>query len=171
MQFNSFKILNYKCFRETAIELGPGFNIITGQNNAGKTALLEALSLRFHPRPHRSRMTAPTQTSQVDLISSVTVKVTLDRAEMLEGFLKPGNGLNIPAPTPRFSDGNISEPAVANQFLERLFNRDTFIFNGRLNGGPGGTVAWETSQLPSLDCYEAIGGTFLQTQVNQQQVP
>lgn len=45
MYISKFQVSNYKSFRDTVeITLTPGINIITGQNNVGKTALLEALS-------------------------------------------------------------------------------------------------------------------------------
>jgi len=48
MYISKFQVLNYKSYRDsTEIELKRGFNILTGQNSAGKTALLEALSLDF----------------------------------------------------------------------------------------------------------------------------
>lgn len=50
----SFKIENYKSFRETEIiRLTDGFNVLIGKNNVGKTALLEALGLKFPNKPHR----------------------------------------------------------------------------------------------------------------------
>jgi AAA15 family ATPase/GTPase len=36
------------------LEFSPGINIIVGQNNSGKTALLEALTMNFDNVPHRS---------------------------------------------------------------------------------------------------------------------
>lgn len=61
MYFTEFQLHNYKSFLDSGvITLKPGFNIITGQNNAGKTALLEALGLEFPSRPHKSvATTAP----------------------------------------------------------------------------------------------------------------
>ncbi len=53
MRIAKIKIRNYKSFRESGeLEFTSGFNIIAGQNNTGKTALLEALGLRFNPNPH-----------------------------------------------------------------------------------------------------------------------
>lgn len=55
MRINKFKIMNYKCFWETDyVHLFPGFNIVVGPNNIGKTALLESLSLHATSQPHRS---------------------------------------------------------------------------------------------------------------------
>jgi recombinational DNA repair ATPase RecF len=61
MRICSFKIKNYKSFLEPReLPLEEGFNLIVGQNNVGKTALLEALSLGFIGKPHRSQLTAKT---------------------------------------------------------------------------------------------------------------
>lgn len=56
MYISKFELRNYKSYYEpNAIELGPRFNIITGQNNAGKTALLNALTLNFTGDPIEAR--------------------------------------------------------------------------------------------------------------------
>jgi recombinational DNA repair ATPase RecF len=45
MYISKFQVINYKSYRESGdVEFKPGFNILTGQNSAGKTALLEALT-------------------------------------------------------------------------------------------------------------------------------
>jgi len=50
-------ITNLRCFHQTTVEFQPGINVILGENNAGKTALLCALRLvfdrsgRLHPAP------------------------------------------------------------------------------------------------------------------------
>ena len=60
MYISKITVANYKCFLEpTTLELGPGFNVIVGQNSSGKTALLEALSLSFGHVPHRSAFDFP----------------------------------------------------------------------------------------------------------------
>ena len=57
MHIQRLRVLNYKSFRDSGfIELGPGFNVIVGQNNSGKTALLEAFGLHMGVnKPHRRR--------------------------------------------------------------------------------------------------------------------
>ena len=94
MRFLRFRISNHKCFEESQeIQLGPTLNVIVGRNNSGKTALLEALSLGFAARPHRSlrtlsrRDTPPRPASTVDF----TVAVTLDD-------LRGTNQVFLPAP-------------------------------------------------------------------------
>ncbi|WP_449420567.1 ATP-dependent nuclease [Phormidium nigroviride] len=58
MYISRFQLLNYKSFRDSGVlEFQPGINIIVGANNSGKTALLEALSLNFDKKSHRSLKT------------------------------------------------------------------------------------------------------------------
>lgn len=58
MRISRFQIRNYKSFLVSEeVSLTSGFNVIIGQNNAGKSALLEALSTSFENMPHRSRKT------------------------------------------------------------------------------------------------------------------
>ena len=40
-------ITNFRCFCQTTVDFQPGLNVILGENNAGKTALLRALRLVF----------------------------------------------------------------------------------------------------------------------------
>lgn len=72
MHISRFQLLNYKSFRDSgALEFQPGINIIVGANNAGKTALLEALSLNVENNPHRSLKT------EQDFNSDSCAKVSL----------------------------------------------------------------------------------------------
>jgi len=58
---SSFRVVNFKSFSDSQeISLSPGFNVIVGQNNVGKTALLQAMTLRQNSQPHRSLATMPT---------------------------------------------------------------------------------------------------------------
>ena len=58
MHISKLKIESYKSFHfSDDLNLKPGFNVIVGQNNAGKTALVEALSLDFSDIPHLSVVT------------------------------------------------------------------------------------------------------------------
>lgn len=56
MEIREYRVLNYKGFRDTGwLEFGPRFNVIVGENNSGKTALLETMRFRScASQPHRS---------------------------------------------------------------------------------------------------------------------
>lgn len=106
MYLRHFEIRNYKSFRaETTIDFLPGFNIITGKNNAGKTSLLEALALNFNPLPHRSLQTVPAVGLHPPQISSALMTFVLSREELLillrsspfqYSLIKPANTFRFP---------------------------------------------------------------------------
>jgi hypothetical protein len=83
MEIRKIRVINYKCFREPAeIALQPGFNIITGRNSIGKTALLEALSLQVGSNPHRSVVTVPTSNHSPDPNSVVDMSIRVGNADL-----------------------------------------------------------------------------------------
>jgi hypothetical protein len=89
-----FSVKNYKSFSDSdagAGSLTPGINVIVGQNNAGKTALLEALTFRFKPALHRSLQTHPTPDAVVATTATSTIDVQFDRGELL-GFVADHGG-------------------------------------------------------------------------------
>lgn len=61
MRIESVWIRNYRSFRDSGeITLSPGWNLIVGANNVGKSSLLDCLSGRFSASPHRSLVSLPT---------------------------------------------------------------------------------------------------------------
>ncbi len=72
------RIKNYKSYLDSGeIEFAPGMNVIVGKNDAGKSALVEALSLSFASKPHRTFATAPSAFSQVKPESEVEMTFLL----------------------------------------------------------------------------------------------
>lgn len=45
MYISKVKIHNFKCYRDFEISLSEGLNIVVGDNEAGKTTILEAINL------------------------------------------------------------------------------------------------------------------------------
>src|SRR5687768_3040993 len=56
MQVTRLDIRNLRCFRDVTLGPAPGLNVITGDNGAGKTSLLEALHLMAYGRSFRGRV-------------------------------------------------------------------------------------------------------------------
>lgn len=111
------KIFNYKSFLESEeIEFGKGFNVIVGENNAGKTALLEALKPYFEHHPHRSLITIPSPDSVPTPLSKVELKIKISKEEFLvltENTAKLSNG---------FFSIRISEAISNQQYLDTVDN-------------------------------------------------
>ncbi|HLP90023.1 MAG TPA: AAA family ATPase [Nostocaceae cyanobacterium] len=86
MYLSKFQLFNYKSFLDSSLlEFTPGINIIVGQNNTGKTALLEALTLNFNNCPHKSIATLPTENSVLkDPDSRAKIYLSLTKNELRE---------------------------------------------------------------------------------------
>lgn len=82
MKISSFKVTNYKSFIDSGVlNFEEGFNVIVGQNNVGKSALLEALSLEFKSCPHRSLSSVPYRGALNNSISSVKFSLAITGGE------------------------------------------------------------------------------------------
>jgi len=140
MYISSFSIENYKSFRETPeIALTPGFNVIVGQNNVGKTALIEALSMRAGSQPHRSRETAPTRDTPLTNLSKALIKLALSGIELLPFLRRLGN---FYFPTPQ-SDARVA----ARDLMEMLRKPELTLTTSWYNGGIS-TAAFTSDLIP-----------------------
>ena len=76
MYIATLAITNFRCFNQTTVEFQPGINVILGENNAGKTALLCALRLVFD-RSSRLRPDFPDFYQGIDdFTKAPTISVT-----------------------------------------------------------------------------------------------
>jgi predicted ATPase len=83
MSIKSLHLKNYKSYEDSnKVEFSPGINIIVGQNNSGKTALLEALTLRFPNNPHRNIEKLPNDFSRIRTNSNALVELSLGKNEL-----------------------------------------------------------------------------------------
>ena len=163
MYIKKFRLLNYKSYIDPELlELLPGINIIVGQNNSGKTALLEALTLRLLNVPHRSVRSLPTAFSKLSSESSAEVVIVLEKTELhslLEQLPQP-LGLLIPSnPGSQGNGENFSswwdgEPQQAEQ-LGEYFNRwlartDSIELNLSLSGDSADSI-----QIPITGFFDS----------------
>ena len=97
MQIRSIRVLNYKCFNDSGeISIPSAFTIVTGKNNAGKTALTQAISLTIEDKPHRSPDTAPSPSTPTKGPSTVHLKIALSVSEFYELVSLHGQDFNLP---------------------------------------------------------------------------
>jgi hypothetical protein len=126
------QINNYKGFKSSdPISFGPGFNVVVGKNNAGKTALADALSLKFKSIPHRSAQGSLSEPSSIHL------KIKLSAEEGF-GFVGALNAVSVSAKHPTRVADSI---AALRTYLENgveveaTFGNGTFT-NSRVSGVP-----------------------------------
>jgi predicted ATPase len=148
---SSIEVHNYKSYDASGrLDLTPGFNIITGQNSAGKTALLEALGLSFSDNPHRSTKKLPTRSTLVEPKSWVELTIKCQLNEMLKLALAQRNGFSIAAPSEAvvmgghhtnpynftynvtLESGNTEE---RNAFINWVFSQKEYTFKFKVTGG------------------------------------
>ena len=126
MYIQSLTIKNYKSFGPAVtVNFTPSFNIVVGQNNAGKTALLEALTLYIASHPHRSMVTVPIARATPLVTSSQTrISFTLDPSEF-DYFLRHGMPLNGVAIMIMEDPRPLPAPAPTEEIALKIFNTIT----------------------------------------------
>lgn len=165
MYISRFQVGNYKSFREPiALEFTQGFNIISGQNNSGKTALLEALALFFTGSPHRSTKTVPARDTVPYQLSWADVSFALPPKELKELMLTSPSTLytvakpDLGSPFARkngFIDDSIQS---ANRLLEAIFAEDLLTFKVRFQTPASGhSPICASLEVPSYGLYAAQG--------------
>lgn len=98
MRIDQVWIENYKCFESATLEFGPRFTVLVGQNNAGKTAFLEAirpaaLGNKPHrkPEPRDGTIAIPPQPNSV-----VKYRVSFSGEELRRRILARGGAIHLP---------------------------------------------------------------------------
>lgn len=130
MYIERFQVTNYCCFADTGeVLLRPGFNLVIGPNNVGKTVLLEALVLgQFRSRPHRTSRQSRSQ--PINPNSTLDIDLILTGGELKSILLSDGRDFWIRVPGARIQGNGPIE------FLSEIFQRDELTFALRnMNGG------------------------------------
>ncbi|HEY8936714.1 MAG TPA: AAA family ATPase [Cyclobacteriaceae bacterium] len=85
MKIKDIRIQNYKSWSDSKLlKIYDGLNVIVGQNNVGKTALLEALSLMRGSAPHRTLITKPEHDSHIDTNATFTATFQFEENELFK---------------------------------------------------------------------------------------
>ena len=97
MQLRTAQIVGFQSFEDTgAIEFGEGINLVVGQNNAGKSALLRALLAAMPNDAHRS----PKEHRKEALPQPKTLfTIQISGAELIDGVISSGSQWVFPAPS------------------------------------------------------------------------
>src|ERR1700727_2057845 len=124
MRIRKFSARNYKSILQVGpFDLTDGFNIITGQNAAGKTALLELLSLQFAAKPHRSVKTVPNKGDITDSSSVALAELQIKNSELKRILRNSAQPVWVPFPDPKSSLAQeISATDFTGPFIERFIN-------------------------------------------------
>ena len=151
MRISKFQILNYKGYIDSGtLVFTPGFNIVVGQNNAGKTTLLNALALNFSGKPHKSIEAIPTATSPINPNSSASVTLTVNSQELRNILLTSNVEVRIPIPK-----GEIESSTTLLKGL--LANTEISFTIGLIAAATAAQK--QPISFPTFATYECDGGT------------
>lgn len=160
MHISKFQLINYKSFRESdELILNPGMNLIVGQNNAGKTTLIEGLSLRFSLKPHRTLGQSTESDSRTPVQSIARVTFTLSHEELWSLLRKMKSGFMIPLPNHEViyesNDNAILTPDErAKIFIETLLSQDYFELEVGLKADERDKATIFATKIPAIGRYE-----------------
>lgn len=130
VQISKLRVLNYKGFLDSGwIDFPRGFTVIVGQNNSGKTALLETFRLtNFTAKPHRSQ--ARDEATPLNPNCVIEVELGLTGRELLQAILVYDTGqIWIPCPA------EVDNPKSGDDFLDKLFGRERIPLKLASNNG------------------------------------
>jgi predicted ATP-dependent endonuclease of OLD family len=122
MRLVSFRISNYKGFHDSGeIQLDTGFNVIVGKNDAGKTSLLEALSLQItSEHHHRSLKTLPDRRSPRNWLPEVAATFLISAEEIYDAAVR-AYGMSIPVDN---VDDSTKAHTITTAFIESISEVD-----------------------------------------------
>lgn len=149
MRISSFRIKNYKSFWDSEeVKFSSGFNILVGQNNVGKTALLEALALNFMGKPHKSLLSASRFTAALNPFSSAAVIFTINGTELRDILLSlpPTAVIDVPA----YNGVNEAD------LLPDIFSHAEIDFALDLSANQGHSPNFTVSKFPSHGLYKPL---------------
>jgi bifunctional non-homologous end joining protein LigD len=147
MWIKSFRLTNYKSFEDSGGHtLARHMNVIVGQNNVGKTALLQAIAQRLTCQPHRNSDQRRGQTlhptSQIDLDFVAT-------GQEIGDTIMAGGSANVNLPE--------SWRETALNFLEL----PEVTLSAAFFAGRGAEGNWARTRFPSTNIITAPGENYL----------
>lgn len=151
MHIERVRVKNFRSFEDThEIVLQPGFNLFIGQNNVGKTALLETLVPgQFSAKPHRT--TRQSRTAVGNPTSRLEINISVTGTELRDILLSSGSFM-VPIPT-EWRNGN--RPI---EFFEEIIKREVITFGMCLNSGAQPNVSWSPARSPSFSTGTPLSG-------------
>lgn len=141
-------VSNYRSFEaETQVLLQPGMNLLLGENNSGKSSVLQALSLdSIQYEPHLSLMTKPSARSIVSTKQRIGLEVEIGKSEIWKFF---GSNALLPVPG---SDYGVPD------YEKYLSNVESLVFTIENESG-GESASFNFYQkIESTICGGKVGG-------------
>lgn len=133
MYIESLAISNYKSFLERQeFNFEPGFNLLLGSNNAGKTSALEVFDLNIHlNEPHRSSRTIPEYGGLQIFTSEFDIKLVTDYSELRKKL--QSNEIYLPLIVPNLSADQTT--IIISQVMDFIVKNHVLKINSNFGSG------------------------------------
>lgn len=152
MRITKFRLKNHKSFQDSQeIQFSEGINIIVGKNNSGKTALMEAISLSFDQKSHKSFATHPLSSTPLNNITEIEISFTVAGANLKNWFLDKNTDVGIPVPHSEFQSSSNEDYRYV---IDQLFNHPMVPVNLKGQLSPGSAINWGYGDGPSIALHE-----------------
>jgi energy-coupling factor transporter ATP-binding protein EcfA2 len=151
MHIQSIRIRNYRGFEDSqTLNFSPGFNLIVGANNVGKSSLLNCLAGKFIGEPHKSIHVLPTRDEPINPISQVEFTAVASGEETRRLLISRGSGQHY-FPWP--SEVAFSADQSAN-VLNRILTAAAIPFRAFAQANVSqATSGWFASEYPATGLY------------------
>jgi hypothetical protein len=167
MHIESIQVTNYRSiFDSDRLKFSPGFNLIVGANNVGKSSLLLCLANKFGGEPHKSIRTLSYRNEPLDPNSRVEYTFGVSGEDFRRLMLEAGAGNRYvpwPADTP-FAQDRMQE------VLDRLFAASRISLAAFSQASQGqGSGSWHSFNEAATRLYQQRQETqpcWLQVEVN-----
>ena len=153
MHIDSVSIQNYRSILDSGtLSFSPGFNLVVGANNVGKSSLLLCLATKFTGEPHKSIHTLPHRDEPLNPISRVDLTFVTTGEELRRLLLISGSARrHFPWP----ADLEFSETRTQ-EVLDRLLKADAVSFHVSARASPGSGPNWSLARYPATDAYRPL---------------
>lgn len=99
MFISSFRLRDYKSYLDSGeLKFSQGINLVVGQNDVGKSALLEGLGLQFINNPNRNFSRKLTANQEREQESTAEVRFTIERDELWDILKSIPGQFYVPLP-------------------------------------------------------------------------
>jgi energy-coupling factor transporter ATP-binding protein EcfA2 len=153
MYIESARITNYRSILDSgSLTFSPGFNLVVGANNVGKSSLLHCLACKFTGDPHKSTHTATYRNQQLNPLSSVHFTFVAIGEELRRLVVDAGNG-NRSFPWP--ADIQFSQDQ-AGVVLDRLLTTKLIRFTAVAQAAANQGIHWPMSDSLATECGNPV---------------
>lgn len=153
MYIKTIQVKNYRSIDDSGVlTFAPGFNLIVGANNVGKSSMLNCIAARFISDPHKSTATLRHREDPIDPTSKVEMEAVLSKYELARMIGNSGQGDRFFPWPQNLPFTNLHNPQALNNVLEA----EWISFSATLYSSGLNHQAWGIENFPATRLYDPM---------------